>query len=67
MLKSNDPMPWGKHKGTHMIMVPATYYMYLLEKNIHGPVRTYIDQNIDSIRQNYNDYQAMKAIKPRRL
>lgn len=53
-------MPFGKYKGRPMHLVPARYLLYLLEQNIKGPVRNYIDQNINQINQNHQDYLLLR-------
>ncbi len=43
-------MPFGKHKGTQMVNVPADYLIYLYETGISdGPVRRYIEQRLDKL------------------
>lgn len=52
-LGDNDPMPIGKHKGEVMEKVPAKYLLYMYEnyEDLHAGVKTYIEKNLDVIKQ----------------
>ena len=51
MLTDNDEMPWGKHAGTKMQDVPASYLIYLFENRLcHGEVLAYIEENMEVLR-----------------
>lgn len=55
MLTDNSPMPWGKHKGTKMIDVPADYLLYLHEKSYsNSPVGLYIKNNLEVLQKQAN-------------
>lgn len=52
-LTDYSPMPWGAHKNTPMINVPAAYLLYC-RKNFYNnqlqpqhPVSVYIEDNLD--------------------
>jgi len=46
VLKDDSPMPWGKHKGTAMVNVPASYLLYFYDKGeLHDAVKTYVQEN----------------------
>ncbi len=52
-MTDEDPMPFGKYKGTAMANVPASYLMWV-KKNVHKtpftePVLKYIWENLDAI------------------
>lgn len=42
-------MPWGKHKGKHLKDVPAGYLLHIYEGLNKGPLRDYIEENMDVI------------------
>lgn len=46
-------MPFGKHKGKAMANIPARYLLWLHENatDLRGPVKGYIDANIDVIKR----------------
>lgn len=45
-------MPWGKHKGTAMANVPASYLLWLLDANkCSGDVKKYIQDNKQVLEQ----------------
>lgn len=48
-------MPFGKYRGQDMEDVPAKYLMWLRENGISGPVREYIDKNINGIKKQIAD------------
>ncbi len=51
MLNDKSPMPYGIHKGTPMIDVPAGYLLWLLENNkCSGEVKEYIEDNLDALK-----------------
>lgn len=58
-LTNEDPMPFGKHKGTPMKDVPASYLFYLwthgLESDPHSNVGDYIRDNLAELKQSYPD------------
>lgn len=61
-LKDTDPMPFGKHKGTPMQDVPASYMFWLWTAAEHGaaknhwsPVSKYIRKNLTAFEQEYPD------------
>lgn len=56
-LTDESLMPFGDaHKGTPMADVPASYLMYLYDDGLKpGNVRTYIEENMDSITKEIND------------
>jgi len=57
-LTDNDPMPFGKHKGTAMANVPADYLMWLWKKQgttkpfgeAAQAVMDYILDNLDALK-----------------
>lgn len=53
MIYTNETtMPFGKYKGEKLADVPASYLLYLLEEGIrNGPMKTYIETNIDSLKE----------------
>lgn len=60
-LQDTDPMPFGKHKGTPMQDVPASYLFWLWteggkEHEVKTcPVANYIDRNILALESEYPD------------
>ena len=59
-LKDTDKMPWGKHAGTPMQDVPASYFFFFwtekgLQKDKVSPVADYIRRNLDALEQEYPD------------
>lgn len=51
MLTDRDRMPWGKHKGTQMINVPANYLLWLYENNkCSGEVKEYIENMMEVLK-----------------
>ena len=62
-LQDNDPMPFGKHKGTPMIEVPAQYLHWcwnnerdpLKNKVKVDPVADYIKRNMLELMDEYKD------------
>lgn len=49
-LQDEDKMPTGKWKGTKMIDVPATYFMYLWDNQMaNAQVKNYIQRNHEVI------------------
>jgi len=59
ILTDNDPMPWGKHKGTEMANVPANYLLFLWNKwgttkpfgDSSQAVKNYIADNLDALKE----------------
>jgi len=52
------PMPFGKHKGTPMQDVPASYLFWLWTNDVqghHGQIKKYIEENLNELKQNYPD------------
>lgn len=57
MLTDNDLMPWGQHKDTKMIDVPASYLLWLHEENKtsgNNPVGLYIKNNLEVLKKQAN-------------
>jgi uncharacterized protein (DUF3820 family) len=53
-----DLMPWGKHKGTPLQDVPASYFHWLWVngKNAEkSPMAQYIRENLNALKQEYPD------------
>lgn len=51
-LTDNSPMPFGKHKGTQMANVPASYLIWLYDNDkCSVEVREYIEDNLDVLKQ----------------
>jgi uncharacterized protein (DUF3820 family) len=48
-------MRFGKYKGKHFDDVPASYLMWLYNDDIKGPVRDYIERNMDGIKKQIAD------------
>lgn len=49
-LTDNSPMPFGKHRGTAMINVPAPYLLWLYNSCCdHAGVKQYITENLDAL------------------
>lgn len=54
-------MPWGKHKGMHMVDVPARYLFWLWsERGLEHETQTnsvanYIHRNLDALELDYPD------------
>lgn len=49
-LTDQDPMPFGKHKGTPLQDVPASYLAWLKDQNCDHPgVRGYIEDSWSAI------------------
>jgi uncharacterized protein (DUF3820 family) len=47
-MKDTDLMPFGKHKGTEMANVPATYLLWLWDNDRMTPVvEKYIEANLE--------------------
>jgi len=54
-LTDQDPMPFGKHKGTAMQGVPASYLLWLYENNkCNAQVKQYIEENLDVLHHEVN-------------
>lgn len=58
-LTDTDPMPFGKHKGTPMQDVPASYFHWLwgngLAQDSTSPVADYIRRNKTALAQEFPD------------
>ncbi len=54
-----SPMPFGKHKGTPLEDVPASYFHYLwtngMEHDKTSPVAQYIRDNLSVLKSEYPD------------
>ena len=52
MEKLNDSsvMMFGKHKGEKLANVPASYLLWLFDKGVDDPMRTYIKDNLEVLR-----------------
>lgn len=54
-----SPMPFGKHKGTNMAEVPASYFWYLwstgMKSDTKNPVHVYIKENLSALKQEHPD------------
>jgi hypothetical protein len=63
LLFDNDPMPFGKHKGTRMEDVPASYLHWLWTKENDplsrqigtNPVAEYINSNLVALMREHPD------------
>ena len=63
MTDRQPTMPFGKHKGKEFDDVPADYLMWLYNKpnnNLRGPLKEYIDANLDSLQQEAADLEAAR-------
>jgi len=49
------PMPFGKHKGAPMQDVPASYLFWLWINDVQEPVKGYIKENLNELKQDYPD------------
>ena len=50
-MKDNDLMPYGIHKGKHMIDVPPEYLIWLYENDkCSGQVKEYIEDCMDFLK-----------------
>lgn len=62
-LHDTDPMPFGRHKGTPMQDVPASYFHWLWTnekdpmrlKTKVDPVAAYIRDSLDVLKKEYED------------
>ena len=62
-LKEEDLMPFGKHRGTAMIDVPASYLFWLwtnekdpMSRKVKtDPVADYIHRNLSALKQEHPD------------
>ena len=51
-LEDGSRMPWGKHAGTRMVDVPASYLLRMYDLGtLFGPVRVYVEENLDVLRE----------------
>lgn len=60
MLTDNALMPYGKHKGTRMEEVPASYLLWLYDNDkCSNDVKKYIEDNMDvlndEVKKKYNN------------
>ena len=46
----NFPIPFGKHKGTKLIDLPASYLLWLLDNDKAGSIKDYILLNEEALR-----------------
>lgn len=61
MLKDDDLMPWGDHKGKIMSEVPDRYLLWLYTANkCYGDVKEYIVDNMDVIKLNVKNQSTKK-------
>ena len=52
MLTDNSLMPFGKHKGTKMANVPASYLIWIYENNKCSiEVIKYVRENLDVLKE----------------
>jgi uncharacterized protein (DUF3820 family) len=57
-LTDNSPMPFGKHKNSAMVNVPAGYLIWLYDNKKDGPmIRAYIEENLQGLRKENFRYQ----------
>lgn len=57
-LKDDSEMPYGKHAGTKMANVPASYLIWCYEnRKIHPDVAVYVSQNMDVLRKQMKEEQ----------
>jgi hypothetical protein len=58
-LQDDDPMPFGKYKGTPMQDVPASYLFWLwnngMKNDKQSDVADYIRRNLSVLRQEHPD------------
>jgi hypothetical protein len=63
-LEDTDAMPWGKHQGSRMQDVPASYFHWLwtdggkggpLKSRVGCPVADYVRRNRIALEQEYPD------------
>jgi hypothetical protein len=59
-LEDGDPMPWGKHAGTPLQDVPASYFNWLWRvepdremRVLSDPVFAYIKRNLPALRREF--------------
>ena len=51
-MQDSDPFPFGKHKGTPIGDVPASYLLWLYDNGLKdGSVKTYIDNNMKHLQE----------------
>ena len=50
-------MPYGKHKGTPMKDVPASYLLWIYDEALYRPreVLDYIEENLEDIEKDANE------------
>ena len=44
-------MTFGKYKGTKLANVPADYLLYLYSNGTFGPLKDYIEQNLELLKK----------------
>lgn len=55
-MTDKDPMPFGKHKGTPLEDVPASYFHWLhMERCDHPGIKKYIQDNLASLKAENED------------
>lgn len=60
-LRDEDPMPFGKYKGTMMIDVPASYLIWLWKNDLQeGSVKEYIRDNLECLKKEINELKNSK-------
>lgn len=57
-MDDQTPMPFGKYKGRNMEDVPASYLLWLRDQGHTGPVRAYIEDNLEALKKECPDYIA---------
>lgn len=50
-LTDSSLMPFGKYKGDKLIDIPASYLLWLYENDKAGAIKSYIEENLDAIKQ----------------
>lgn len=55
-MDDQSPMPFGKYKGRKMEDVPASYLLWFREQGGIGPVREYIEENLQALLKECPDY-----------
>lgn len=59
-MSENATMPFGKHKGKPLTDVPSDYLLWVYENkdDLYGNLKTYIEDNLDVIKQEAADLNA---------
>lgn len=57
ILTDESPMPWGKHKGTPMKDVPASYLLFMYDSQLlnKGAVMNYVIDNMQALLKEVKD------------